>query len=270
MATKLIGDHIHHHHSNFDCVHSKMGHSSFLKTLLKEEDVVQLKNLAITSLPNHKDLKVMCTDPVFGDRFFYLGSLDGTYSFDKQFNIKDPHFFLHNKYGKKFNIDAVGKFYPCSNEGIDEENAILQTIGSSTVLKVLKNIQFGASWPQTSMSDHGNPIGNSWIYEIEKNMNFSEHKEWITTFEGPSKVKTDLRDDDLVFRLNSNSKPHRVRGHWIIQRNKWEVTFSLLGSHWRRFVRDFFPRKMPLQGFEIEKLGKALPRIIYEDLWVSS
>ena len=267
MTNEFIGKRV---GKRFDCVYSEAGYSTFLKTLLKEDDVIQLQNLAITNLPNNKDQKVKCTDKTNGGEYLYLGYINGTFSLDKQFNVKDPHFYLHQNWGKTYNIDAVGKFYPCSKEAIDEDNAFFHSTNSKiTILKVLKNIQFGASWPQTSMSDHGNPIKHSWIHAVEYYMRLSDNQEWITLLEGPSKVNTNLRDKELTFRWNSTSRPHKARGTWVIQRNEWQVEFNVPGSQWRPFFEDFFPRKMPLQGFEIEKLGKALPSIISGGLEVS-
>lgn len=253
---------------DFNCVYSEEGYSTFLTTLLKEDDVTQLQNLTITGLPTFKNQKVKCVDEVLGDSYLYLGYIKGTFSLDEQFNVKDPHFYLHQNWGTNYNIDAVGKFYPCSKEGIDKENAVLQSTGYSTVLNVVKNIQFGASWPQTSMSDHGNPIEHSWIHVIQSHIHFSNNKEWITFLEGPLNVDTKIHDRELIFRLNSNSRPHKARGYWNIKRNGWEAQFSFSSSQWRPIIKDFFPKKMPMQGFEIEKLGKALPSIISGDLTV--
>lgn len=100
-------------------------------------------------------------------------------------------------------------------------------------------------------------------------LSISDKQQWITLLDGPSKVNTNFRDEEVTFRWNSTSRPHKVRGLWVIQRNEWHVEFIASGDDWRPFFEDFFPSKMPMQGFEIEKLGKALPSIIHGDLKVS-
>ena len=253
--------------SKFKCVYSKEGYSSFLKTLLKEGDIDQLQNLHITGLPNQKDQKVKCSGSS-GVEYLYLGYINGTFSLDKQYSIEDPHFYVHNTWGHKYNIDAVGKFYPCTKAEIDEGNAVIHSSPFTTILKVVKNIQFGATWPQSVMSDHGNPIKDSWIHAIEYYMHLSDNQFWNTLLRG-NNVETHFRDEGLTFRWNSTSRPHKAVGAWNIKRHEWDVEFTVPGDQWRPFFEDFFPNRIPRQQFQIEKLGKALPSIISGDLVVS-
>ena len=253
----------------FNCVYSEAGHSEDLKTLVNEGQVTQLQNLRIISLPTFKDQKMKCTDQQ-GKEYLYLGYINGTFLLNKQFSVEDPHFYLRKFSGHDWTIDAVGKFYPCLKEEVDEPNAVFYAVGSHTIMKVIKNFQFSASWPQTSMTDHGTSNQNSLIHEIQrKYLHISETMEWFSIFERSLGVHTNVRDNKMELRWSPTSRSHKAKVDWVINKNEWLVHFDVQGDQWQEFTEDFFPKIMPYSGFEIEKLGKALPYIIYGDLEVS-
>ena len=255
----------------FECIESEAGHSAFFKNLLKEDDVVQMQNLAITNLPNFKDQKVKCTtvDVENRDVYVYLGSAIGTYHLDKEFSIKDPHFYVLQRH-THYNIDAIGKFYPCPKEGKDENNAVFHSLKGKTIVKVQKNIQFRPWWGEKTLDDNEDPISDYWIHAIDPLVHMSDETTWITILEGPTKFHTNVLDNNMTLRKNPGSRPHNATGLWVVEKNEWNVKFNIGNlKQWRPFVEDFFPKRMPMQGFEIEKLGRALPTIIDGDLKVS-
>ena len=268
--TKMTNEMLSNFNEIYNCVYTEAGHSADLKTLVKEEQVVQLQNLRIISLPTFKDQKMKCTDQQ-GKEYLYLGYINGTFFLDKKFSVEDPHFYLHNFWGKDtWYIDAVGKFYPCPKEGVDEPNAVFHSIGTMTIMKVLKNFQFADSWPSMLLSDDGAPIKSSLIHEFERRyMHLSDNLQWISLLEGSSGVHTNLRDDKITLRRSSTSKSYKATGIWVVTKNQWYGSFDGPVDHWQDFFEDFFPTKMPFSGFEIEKLGKALPQIISGGLEVS-
>ena len=268
---KMIDEFLHFfkEESHFTCSYSNQG-EGFFKGLKKENQVIQLNNLILTSLPTYKNSKmIFCTDH-HGHNMVYLGSTNGTLLVDQHYSVKDPQFFVHNNWGSyEWYVDAVGKFYPCQKEGKDEPNAVYSATGKTTVLRVTKNIQFSPSWPHIFMADHGENLADSWMSVIENNfMHMSNKLHWNSLLKGNS-FHTNVRDNDMILQFNSTSRRHKVSTDWVVNRHSWEADIQIHNDQWRPFVEDFFPDKMIFVGFEIKKLGQALPHVIDGNLKVS-